>query len=84
MTTRIPAPAYQDTGVLYGDRELYARIRKVAEGDEGKTLTEEFEIPIRSGKAWVVKKGSLYGESAQNRWIRKGGRVMWMSNTSFP
>ena len=60
MTTRIPIPAYQDTGVLYGDKELYARIGKIAEGDGGKKLIEEFEIPIRSGKAWVVKKGMFW------------------------
>jgi hypothetical protein len=59
MTTRIPTPAYQDTGVLHGDKELYARIGKIAEGDAGKKLVEEFEIPIRSGKAWVVKKGTF-------------------------
>jgi hypothetical protein len=60
MATRIPTPAYQDTGVLYGDKKLYARIGKIAESDAGKMLVEEFEIPIRSGKAWVVKKGKCY------------------------
>lgn len=57
--SRVPTPAYQDTGVLYGDKDLYARIGKIAQGDEGKKLVEEFEIPIRSGRAWVVKKGTL-------------------------
>ena len=67
MTARIPTPAYQDTGVLYGEKELYARIGKIAEGDGGKKLVEEFEIPIRSGKAWVVKKGTfLEGGRSRN------------------
>jgi hypothetical protein len=59
MTTRVPEPAYpaKDSGVLYGDKELYARISKVAEQSGGKKLVESFEIPIRSGKAWVVEKG---------------------------
>ncbi|KAG0650008.1 hypothetical protein D0Z07_3730 [Hyphodiscus hymeniophilus] len=60
MATRNPTPAYQDRGsVLSGDKELYARIGKIAEGEGGKTLVEDFEIPIRSGKAWVVKKGTI-------------------------
>jgi hypothetical protein len=59
MATRVPAPAYQDTGVLYGDKELYTRVGNIAESDDGKILVEEFEIPIRSGKAWVVKKGTF-------------------------
>jgi uncharacterized protein YcgI (DUF1989 family) len=58
MTARIPKPAYRNDAVLYGDKELYARIGKVAEGGlDDKKLVEKFEIPIRSGKAWVVKKG---------------------------
>ncbi|KAH8770513.1 hypothetical protein BGZ57DRAFT_896778 [Hyaloscypha finlandica] len=61
MTNRTPEPAYpaKDVAILYGDKELYARIGKVAEQDGGKELVESFEIPIRSGKAWVVKKGQL-------------------------
>jgi hypothetical protein len=61
MAARVPDPAYpaKDSAVLYGDKELYARIGKVAEGKGGKRLVESFEIPIRSGKAWVVKKGWL-------------------------
>lgn len=60
MTARVPnPPAYpsSDSTVLFGDKDLYARIGKVAEQEGGKTLVEQFEIPIRSGKAWVVKKG---------------------------
>jgi uncharacterized protein len=60
MTARIPNPAYRNDAVLYGDKELYTRIRKVAEGGlDEKKLVEQFEIPIRSGKAWIVKKGIL-------------------------
>lgn len=62
MSNRVPnPPAYPatDSAVLYGDKELYARIGKVAEQEGGKILVEKFEIPIRSGKAWVVKKGKL-------------------------
>jgi len=59
MTTRVPNPAYpaKDSAILYGDKKLYARIGKIAEQDGGKNLIEKFEVPIRSGKAWVVKKG---------------------------
>jgi hypothetical protein len=61
MTTRVPNPAYpaKDSVVLYGDKDLYARIGKVVGQDGGKELIEKFEIPIRSGKAWVVKKGNF-------------------------
>jgi hypothetical protein len=57
---RNPAPAYpaKDNAVLFGDTALYARLGSLAASNEGKTLVEEFEIPIRSGRAWVVKKGS--------------------------
>lgn len=58
-------PAYpaSDNAVLFGDTELYSRIGSLVEksrsGDDGGELVEveKFEIPIRSGKAWVVKKG---------------------------
>jgi len=61
MATRVPDPAYpaKDSAVLYGDKELYARLGKVFEHNGGKALVESFEIPIRSGKAWVVKKGGF-------------------------
>jgi len=61
MTTRVPNPAYpaKVSAVLYGDKELYARIGKIAEQEGGKDLVDNFEIPIRSGKAWVLKKGEL-------------------------
>lgn len=57
MATRIPTPAYTANSILYGDKQLYAKIGEIAEQDGGKELVEKFEIPIRSGKAWVVKKG---------------------------
>lgn len=58
MAPRNPNPAY-DNQIVYGDKELYARVGKIAEDEAGKRkrLVEKFEIPIRSGKAWVVKKG---------------------------
>jgi hypothetical protein len=68
MSTRVPTPAYDDTGTLYGDKELYERLGKIAEGDSGKNVIEDFEIPIRSGKAWIVKKGKFArGTFAQDR-----------------
>ncbi|KUJ20347.1 uncharacterized protein LY89DRAFT_578989 [Mollisia scopiformis] len=61
MSTRIPEPAYpaRNAEALYGDKSLYAKLGEIAEKQGGKTIIEEFEIPIRSGKAWVVKKGQL-------------------------
>ncbi|CAL3963865.1 unnamed protein product [Diplocarpon coronariae] len=67
MAGRVPnPPAYPptDSAVLYGDKELYARIGKVAEQVGGKYLVDKFEIPIRSGKAWVVNKGRALGNIA--------------------
>ena len=59
MATRVPNPAYpaKDSAILYGDKELYAKLGKIAQEESGEKLIEKFEIPIRSGKAWVVKKG---------------------------
>ena len=65
MTTpRNPTPAYTNNPQLYGDKELYAKLQKLIEGNGGKagrelSLVEEFEVPIRSGRAWVVKKGTF-------------------------
>lgn len=58
-TIRNPKPAYpaRDSAVLYGDKELYTRIAATAEVKEQRKLVEKFEIPIRSAKAWIVKKG---------------------------
>ena len=59
MASRVPSTAYpaKDTAILYGDKELYAKLEAIAQEPTGKTLVEEFEVAIRSGKAWVVKKG---------------------------
>lgn len=56
-TTRIPTPTYlaEDSTILYGDKELYARIANTATQESSRRLVEEFDIPIRSGKAWVSK-----------------------------
>ncbi|TVY76076.1 Uncharacterized protein LSUE1_G005431 [Lachnellula suecica] len=63
MAGRIPSPAYpttpQNSPILYGDKELYAKIGKISQNEDSKILVESFEVPIRSGKAWVVKKGQL-------------------------
>ena len=64
MTSKGPKAAYpaEDSSVLYGDQELYARLGKIAEQADGKRreVVERFEIPIRSGRAWVVKKGEYF------------------------
>lgn len=59
MATRVPNPAYPPNALIYGDKDLYAKLGKIAEQEGGKELVEKFEIPIRSGKAWIVKKGQL-------------------------
>jgi uncharacterized protein YcgI (DUF1989 family) len=84
MTARIPNPAYKNDAVLYGDKELYARIGKVAEGGlDEKKLVEQFEIPIRSGKAWVVKKGMLtpLGEELRRAFV--GGYISESQSNDF-
>ena len=45
--------AYQagTASVLYGDTQFYARIRKES---ESRTKVEEFEIPVRDGRAWAI------------------------------
>ncbi|TVY22924.1 Uncharacterized protein LHYA1_G007473, partial [Lachnellula hyalina] len=63
MTTRNPTPSYDEnpgnSAALYGDKALYREIGALSEDADRKTLVEGFEIPIRSGRAWVVKKGQL-------------------------
>jgi hypothetical protein len=66
MAARVPKPAYTASPILYGDKKLYAKLGEIAEQDGGKELVEKFEIPIRSGKAWVVKKG----------WCLRGSRYI--------
>jgi len=68
MTTRNPTPSYDEnpgnSAALYGDKALYREIGALSEDADRKTLVEGFEIPIRSGRAWVVKKGMcicMYG-----------------------
>jgi hypothetical protein len=59
-----PSPAY-DSEVVYGNKTLYSRLNTLIEnyksGSDTESLVEveNFEIPIRSGKAWVVKKGTF-------------------------
>jgi hypothetical protein len=58
MPLKVPEAAYKGGPAIFGDKKLYARLGKISEDTEGgKELIEKFEIPIRSGKAWVVKKG---------------------------
>lgn len=61
MATRVPEPAYpaKDSAALYGNRDLYGRIGATASQEGGRKLVEQFEVPIRSGKAWAVKKGKV-------------------------
>ena len=61
MTARVPQPAYpaKDSAIIYGDKALYQRISEVAEQEEARELIEHFEIPIRTARAWVVKKGKF-------------------------
>lgn len=56
---RIPEPAYpaKDSTALYGDTKLYGRLGATADETGAREVIENFEIPIRSGKAWVVPKG---------------------------
>lgn len=58
---RQPEPAYStiDNPILSGDAELYARLTQTANEPGARMLIESFEIPIRSGRAWTVPKGSL-------------------------
>lgn len=56
---RNPEPAYpaKDSRALYGDTELYARLGATAYAQGARQVIEDFEVPIRSGKAWIVPKG---------------------------
>jgi hypothetical protein len=62
MATRVPHAAYPANPAITGDTEFYKTIGKIAEQENGKRLVEKFDIPIRSGKAWVVKKGEYYSK----------------------
>ena len=71
MATRKPTPAYQDTGVLYGDKELYTQIGKIAEGDGGKKLG--LVTPYRDGRmtlrefisAWVKGSSAVFEDGVR-------------------
>ncbi len=57
MATRNPTPAYQATkgSILNVDKNFYKRI-----GSSGaRELVDAFEIPIRSGRAFVVPSGHV-------------------------
>lgn len=53
---RLTQAAYQAQpgGPLDPDRGLYDRI-----GAAPRTVVEQFVLPIRSGRAWAVKKGQV-------------------------
>lgn len=61
-TARIPTPAYpaEDITILYGDKELYVRIAKTASQEGARRKIQDFDIPIRSGKAWVSSQLVVY------------------------
>lgn len=52
-----PAAAYRATagGVLDVDRAFYDRLAV----EDGRELVEQFDIPIRTGRAWTVPAGSV-------------------------
>ncbi|KAI9846522.1 MAG: hypothetical protein M1837_003943 [Sclerophora amabilis] len=56
-----PEPAYKAKPgtILDVDRAFYTRIAKSADKPGGRTLVEQFVLPIRSGKAWKVAKGQI-------------------------
>ncbi len=55
---RTPPPAYPTTHLL-ASPPLYARIASTASTPNGRTLTSQFLVPIRSGRAWIVPQGSV-------------------------
>jgi uncharacterized protein len=84
-----PAAAYRATegGALDVDRAFYD---KLASGTDARTLVEDFQIPIRSGRAWEVKAGQvcriLTVDGPQvgdfNAWNRSNPRErLWASRT---
>jgi uncharacterized protein YcgI (DUF1989 family) len=84
-----PAAAYRATegGALDVDRAFYD---KLASGTDARTPVEDFQIPIRSGRAWEVKAGQvcriLTVDGPQvgdfNVWNRSNPRErLWASRT---
>ena len=63
-----PKPAYLPTAgsPLTVDEKLYAEIR-----DASRLKTEEFVIPIRSGRAWEAEAGSII-RSSTPEWAQVG------------
>jgi len=57
---RLTQAAYQALpgGVLDLDKSFYDQVAKTAESGERKLL-ESFILPIRSGRAWKVPKGTV-------------------------
>lgn len=51
-----PAPAYDP---IPCNKDFYQTVAKTAENDGARKTVESFVIPIRSGKAWVVKAGQV-------------------------
>ena len=55
-TDRTPVPTYQapKQSPVHPDRELYSSIANAS-----KELVESFTVPIRAGRAWIVRKGNI-------------------------
>ena len=81
--------AYQASkgAALAIDRDFY---RRVAESGEARKLVEQFVIPIRTGRAWIVPSGHVFRivavEGPQvgdlNIWNRHNPRErLWASRT---
>ena len=87
MNTYTQPAAYQSLpgGPLDPDRSLYDRIASA-----GRSLVQEFEVPVRSGRAWEVPAGSVVRISSVegpqvgdlNMWSRHNPRErFWASRT---
>ena len=61
QSQRLTEAAYQclPGGPLDVDKALYDKVAATAAPGGGRTLTEKFVLPIRSGRAWVVPAGSV-------------------------
>ena len=55
-TDRTPVAAYEapKQSPVHPDRELYSSIANAS-----KELVESFTVPIRAGRAWIVRKGNI-------------------------
>ena len=56
MLDQVPVPAYKagEGSRIQLDRQLYNRIANAP-----KELVESFVIPVRTGRAWIVRKGNI-------------------------